>query len=325
MKKFLVLLVLVGGVAAAIYFYDPYLKPYLEPMVDKVAGKAPDSSDPEESGEGEPETVAGGSTPGTPAPTPTPAPAAPVDPAPAVPSKSEIDLLVEERYPIPEFVPLTQITDNWNNIPARAMPKQVTINVRVPFSLRDSSGRTIGSSIATPGTLVKPVRVQGSNLVVANLANPAMQSQVPLKETDLKTQIEKRYNDFVFDYTNRIRQQRERAKQALLAKPETLAAIKKERSSGGNFDSADDPRFAPVKASLAKGDVSGFNLDEATGFRWNGSEKITGPVHKGTYDTVTVKYEARTIFGVFPGEAKCLMQSGRVMGWVDPITEEDLG
>ena len=321
MKKFFVLLVLVGGVAAAIYFYDPFLKPYLEPMVDKVAGKAPETSEPAESEAEDTET-----TPAAPAPsTPGPTQPAPANAAPAAPSKSEIDLLVEERYPIPEFVPLTQITDNWNNIPARAMPEQVTINVRVPFSIRDSSGKAIGSSIATPGTLVKPVRVQGSNLLVANLANPAMQSQVPLNQTDLKAQIEKRYNAFVFDYTNQIRQKRERAKQALMAKPETLAAIKKDRSSGGKFDAADDPRFAPVKASITKGDVSGFNIDEATAFRWNGSEKINGPVHKGTYDTVTVKYEARTIFGVFPGEAKCLMQSGRVMGWVDPITEEDLG
>ena len=321
MKKFLVLLVLIGGIAAAIFFYDPYLKPYLEPLVEKVAGKSPETPQ-EEPEASEPETPA---SPAVAESQPTPPPTETAPAAPAAPAKSEIDLIVEERYPMPEFIPLTTIVDNWNNIPERAMPAEVTIQDQVPFQLRGAGGNVIGASVAPPGTLVKPVRVQGSNLIVASLANASMQSQVALDKTDLKTRIEKRYNDFILGYSNRIKEQREKAKQALLAKPETLAAIKESRGGGGKFDQAEDPRFAAVKASIAKGDVSGFELGEAVGFRWNGSQRINGPVHKGTYDTVTVKYEARTIFGVFPGEAKCLLQSGRVVGWVDPITEEDLG
>lgn len=321
MKKFLVLLVLVGGVAAAVFFYDPYLKPYLEPLVEKVAGKSPETTDPEpeapEPEAPEPPTVAETDS--------SPQVTTPERAQPAAPQKSEIDLIVEERYPMPEFIPLTTIVDNWNNIPERAMPAEVSIQDQVPFQLRDAGGKVIGASVAPPGTLVKPVRVQGSTLTVASLANASMQSQVALDKTDLKSRIEKRYNEFILGYSNRIKEQREKAKKALLAKPETLAAIKESQGGGGNFDKTEDPRFGVVKASIAKGDVTGFELGEAVGFRWNGSERINGPVHKGTYDTVTVKYEARTIFGVFPGEAKCLLQGGRVVGWVDPITEEDLG
>ncbi|MCB1065478.1 MAG: hypothetical protein KDN20_21495 [Verrucomicrobiae bacterium] len=321
MKKFLVFLMLVGGGVAAWWFYDPYLKPYVAPVVEKVAGQAPPASDrpaPETVPDQPATPVVKPTAPAPVANAPTPPPAAPT-PAP----QSEIDRIVGERYPMPQIIPLSQIVGNWSNIPQRAFPDQVEIQDRVPFSLRDSSGKVIGASVAAPGTLVKPIRLQGSTLIVASMANNSMQSEIAVDKTDLKKQIEKRYNDFVLNMTNRIRQQREKAKQALLAKPETLAALTG-GSGGGTFDESGDPRFAPVKASLASGMIKAFNLEEAVGFRWNGSEKINGDVWKGTFDTVTVKYEARTIFGVFPGEAKCLLQSGRVVGWVDPITEEEM-
>ena len=324
MKKFFVFLILVGGAVAAYWFYDPYLKPYLQPAIEKVAGKpadetAPESDKPGEGGDPVP-SRAGDSSPKITQTPPKPAPGD-TPPKPAVAPVSEVDRIVAERYPIPEFVPLSQIVDNWNNIPPRAFPEEVAIQERVPFSLRDSSGKVIGASVAVPGTLVKPVRLQGQTLIIASLANQSMQSEIAVGQTDLKEKIEKRYNDFVLNMTNRVREQREKAKQALLAKPEALAALKQ---GGGSFDESGDPRFAPVKASLASGAVKAFDLDEAVGFRWNGKEQINGDIYRGSFETVTVKYGAHTIFGVFPGEAKCLLQNGNVIGWVDPITEEEM-
>ncbi|MCB1230335.1 MAG: hypothetical protein KDN19_08720 [Verrucomicrobiae bacterium] len=329
MKKFLVFLIFVGGAVAAYWFYDPYLKPYVGPLIEKfVGGELPEPAPGEEKKVADspaptmplPEKSDGKETPTAPN-QPKPATGTATNPAtkPAS-SMSEIDQLVAERYPIPEFVPLVQIVGNWQNIPQRAFPEQVAIQDKVPFSLRDSSGKVIGASVAVPGTLVKPVRLNGDTLLVASLANESMRSEISVEKTDLKERIQKRYNDFVLNMTNRIREQREKAKQALLAKPEALAALK----GGGSFDQSGDARFAPVKASIANGDIKAFDPDEAMGFRWNGSEKINGDIYKGTYDTVTVKYEARTIFGVFPGEAKCLLQNGKVIGWVDPITEDEM-
>lgn len=329
MKKFLVFLILIGGAVAAYWFYDPYLRPHIQPLIDKVAGKAPPAP------EGPAPTDSAPSGPSLPLPkktspsVPTPAPSV-ANPSPAgtaaAPSPaqpmSEVDRIVAERYPMPEFVPLIQIVGNWATIPERAFPEEVEIRDRVPFSLRDSGGKVIGASVAVPGTLVKPLRLEGQTLKVASLANNSMRSEIEVSKTDLKERIEKRYNDFIVNMTNRVRDQREKAKRALLAKPETLAAL-----TGGTavtFDESGDPRFAPVKASLAANAVKAFTLQEAEAFRWNGSERINGDVYKGVFDTVTVKYKASTIFGVFPGEAKCLLQNGKVIGWVDPITEEEM-
>lgn len=328
MKKFFVFLILVGGAAAAWWFYDPYLKPHVEPLVEKVAGKTVESESGSESPPKKSEPDTGPAMPlpekpGQPAVADAPPAATPnAKPESAGTPEAEIDRIVAERYPIPEFIPLVQIVDNWNNIPARAFPEEVAINEKVPFSLRNSSGNVIGASVAVPGTLVKPVRLQGQTLVIASLANQSMRSEISVDKTDLKDRIQKRYNDFVLKTTNQIRQTRAKAKQALLAKPETLAAIT--GAAANQFDESGDPRFAPVKASIALGAVKAFNADEAVGFRWNGSETINGDIHQGTFDTVTVKYEARTIFGVFPGEAKCLLRNGKVIGWVDPVTEEEM-
>ncbi|MCB1093551.1 MAG: hypothetical protein KDL87_18580, partial [Verrucomicrobiae bacterium] len=176
-----------------------------------------------------------------------------------------MDRIVEQRYPMPQFVPLSQIVNNWTNVPDRAYPEQVKINEKLPFVLRGSDGKAIGSSIASPGTLVKPVSLRGSTLVVASLANQSMRSEISVEKTDFKQQVEKRYNDFILNMTNRVRQQREKAKVALLAKPETLAALT--GGSAASFGPTDDPRLVPVKASLSKGEVKAFNLDEAVGFR----------------------------------------------------------
>ena len=328
MKKFLVLMILIGGIASAVFFYDPFLKPYLGPLLEKIAGQSPEAAPAPASApapKSAPSTSPALPVPKAAAPAQTAPPTAPLPvPVPAGPPtpQSEIDRIVEQRYPLPQFVPLGQIVNNWTNVPARAFPDQIAIKERVPFVLRGPGGKAIGSSLAAPGTLVKPVSLNGQTLVIASLANPNMRTEISVEKTDFKQKVEGRYNDFILAMTNRVRSQREKAKQALLAKPETLAAL-----TGGteaSFGANDDPRLVPVKASLSKGDTKAFTLEEAVGFRWNGSERINGEKHRGVYDTVTVKYEAKTIFGTFPGEAKCLLQAGKVVGWIDPITEDEM-
>ena len=232
--------------------------------------------------------------------------------------KSEIDLLVEKRYPMPIILPLDQITKKWTAVPPNAYPDQITTTEAIPFNLV-VNGQTIGSSNAQPGTPLKPVRLQGDQLTIASLANPTMRNQIHVDKTDFKQRIQKRYDDFIVFKKNQIATMRSKAKAALLKQPDRLASL----MNTGPGDPSNDPRFAPVKASISRGEAHPASLSEATSFKWNGRERIGGEI-PGSYDTVSVHFEVATIFGRFPTDYKCLLQAGQVVGWIDPITEETI-
>jgi hypothetical protein len=165
--------------------------------------------------------------------------------------------------------------------------------------------------------MVRPTYLSGDTLTVASLANPAMRTKVSVDGTDFKDRIQDRYNTFVINSTEKIKVQREKARKVLNSRPEAMVAAKSTA-----WDSADDPRFAPVKRSLERGEISSVKADEATAFRWAGSQNIRGDKIKGTHETVVVSFEVRTIFGVFPTEWMAVLGNGGVLGWVDPITHE---
>ena len=240
--------------------------------------------------------------------------------APAAPPKSEIDLMVEKRYPMPEFVSLDEIVKGWTVVPQRAFPQQVALKVKVSFQLLGPNGQPIGASSVPPGTMVKPLAFDAPRLQIASLANPNMKNIVDVDQTDFKERIENSYNELVKRYKVGILTKRDKAKQALLANPEVMASLR----APATWDAEGDPRFGPVKASLANGGNPEVRLEEAKSFRWNGNQRVGGKM-AGTYDTVTVNFEVRTIFGVFPTEFMALMKGGQVVGWIDPITHEVAG
>ncbi|MEX2580974.1 MAG: hypothetical protein WD342_18090 [Verrucomicrobiales bacterium] len=314
MKGFLATLFVICGLLAAGYFlYDPVVKPLLEG----------------EGGEGlsfsRGETESG--VPAEPTDeTATPEKALPAKPVsyktepddPDEVEKSEVDLFLEERYPMPDILPLMVIVDNWNAVPARAYPEEVTAKETVAFDL-EVNGEKIGSSNVPPGTPLKPVRLVGDQLTVASLANPAMNRSIQVDKTDFKDRITQRYEEFVTMRQNEVATARAKAKQAIEANPNLMAKL-----AGGDATpavSADDPKFGPVKASLRNGEVASVTLEEATDFTWNGTEQIGGD-YEGTYETVTVRFEVDTIFGTFPTVYKCLIEGGRVVAWIDPVTED---
>lgn len=312
MKGFIATLFVVCGLIAAAYFlYDPYIKPLLEGGGESMSDKSVE--------------------PVTPAPRAKPkqtAKAKTVQPttkdtkpgAPVVAEKSEIDVFLEERYPMPQILPLVAIVNNWTAVPERAYPPQVVSSEPIAFDLI-VDGQKIGSSNVTPGTPLKPVKLVGDQLTIGNAANPGMSKVVPVDTTDFKQQITQRYNEFVAMKKNEIEAARSRARKALEADPTLLAKLTGEAPAEPG--SSSDPQFGPVKASLSAGDVASVKLEEATSYIWNGSEEIGGE-NAGTYDTATVKFEVETIFGTFPTFYKCLMQGGRVVGWIDPVTEDRL-
>lgn len=312
MKGFLATLFVVCGIiAAAWYFYDPYIKQYVEGEDEAMK--------PNDTVIADTPTTAAKSTE---SPSPLPAASKPKVPSEPVASeekpKSEIDLLLEEKYPMPEIIPLMEIVADWKNVPQRAFPDQILAQEPVAFQLV-VNGQAVGSSNVAPGTPLKPVRLIGNQLTVANLANPGQGVQIDVDKTDFKQRIADRYNQFVSVKEKEVEAKRAKVRSVLEADPKKLAVLKGEKPAETNFDG--DPRIAPVKASLKAGDIATATFEEARSFIWNGREEIHGD-YPGSYNTVTVHFEVTTIFGKFPVEYKALLEFGKVVAWIDPITEE---
>jgi hypothetical protein len=322
MKKLLILLILAAAVGAGWYFYDPYIKPHVDGMIAKYGESDSDDSGTAAGGSATPDSAGGGDkAPAKPAKgskakagggtvASTGVGAAP-KPQPAPAPLSEIDQLLQAKYPLPEIIPLMQIVDNWNNVPQNAYPTEVAVKEQIAFKITG-----VGSSVVVPGTLVRPTYLSGDTLTVASLANLAMRTKVNVDATDFKDRVQNRYNEFVINTTERVKQQREKARKVLQEQPDAVAA-----AMSTKWDTGDDPRFDPVKRSLERGDVPSVKPEEATGFRWAGKQNIRGKL-KGEYETVIVSFDVVTIFGVFPVEWMALLDNGGVKGWVDPITHE---
>jgi hypothetical protein len=319
MKSFLtILFVICALIAAGWYFYDPYLKPYLEGEETLVIPTDDGLIDP--GAKSRPALAAGA--------VPTAAPAKAVPSAPAVAKtaapvaappapKSELDLLLEEKYPMPTILPLMTIVDQWRQVPPKAYPAEVVASVPISFQLV-VNGQSVGASTVAPGTPLKPLRLTGDQLSLASLVNPTMNAVLPVEQTDFKQRITKRYEDFVAAKTAEVNAKRAKARQVIAADPGRLAALK-----GGPLPTGptDDPRFTPVKESLRRGEAASVTLEEAVSFHWNGNETVKGDF-AGAYETVSVHFEVATIFGKFPVEYKALLRGGKVFGWIDPITQE---
>lgn len=317
---FATLLVVCGLLAAGWFFYEPYVKP----LVDRFTSGESMTDNDRVITKAEP-VAAPGVTPAAPAPATKGAPVAPRPaasaPAAAAPkAKSELEQLLEARYPMPQILPLLTIVDQWRNVPPNAFPAEITAKETIAFELV-INGQVAGSSNVAPGTPLKPVRLAGDQIVVASLANPTMSTQLPIEKTDFRERIEARYNQFVAAKKADVEAKRDRARKLVEADPSRLALLTGKAAAPAAADSKDDPRFAAVKESLRQGEAASVTLEEATAFRWNGSEKVGGE-YAGSYDTVTVNFEVSTIFGKFPTEYKALLKGGRVFAWIDPITED---
>jgi len=323
MKGFFAILLVVCGLgAAAYYFYDPYLEPllrqfsnsrsldYKETIIEENGGAKPGLV------VAPPSLVEPGKSVG---PGPDPVKVSQTSVPDAEKPKSELEELLEARYPMPRILPLLTIVDQWRNVPSTAFPQQVAAKETITFQLV-INGQVAGSSNVAPGTPLSPVRLTGDQLDVASLANPAMTTRIHVDKTDFKERIESRYRQFVEAKRKEVEVKRERARRIINADPDRLSSLRGE-GAPVTPDSSSDDRFGVVKESLRRGEVASVTLSEARSFRWNGQEDVGGE-YAGTYDTVTVSFEVTTIFGEFPVEYKCLLQGSRVVGWIDPVTED---
>ena len=317
MKGFFIFLLICALVVGGYFAYDPYIKPLLKgDEASMTDGSLIRNGGKEESPSGEAGKPSQGKAPQKPSSGMAKATKKEKKPEP---KKSELDLLLEKKYPIPDVLPLEQIVDGWKNVPARAFPAEVTSSETIPFQLV-VNGQAIGSSNVAPGTPLKPLRLEGAMLTIGNPANPGMNAAVPVDKTDFKQRITARYNQFVEKVTTDAQQKRDRVRKIVEADPSKMALL---TGQPAKTTSPDDPRIGLVKDSLRNGEAASVTLEEATSFAWNGSERIGG-AFAGTYDTVTVHFEVATIFGRFPVDYKALIQGNKVVGWIDPITEEKI-
>jgi len=75
---------------------------------------------------------------------------------------------------------------------------------------------------------------------------------------------------------------------------------------------SDDQIVELMKKSIAGGAVKEFTMAQVKGWKANGEETIDGTA----YQTGLAAYEAETIFGVRPVQAKALIKDGKVVRWV---------
>lgn len=74
----------------------------------------------------------------------------------------------------------------------------------------------------------------------------------------------------------------------------------------------DDEIITLMKESIRGGAVKEFTSDQVKGWKSNGEETIDGT----EYQTGLAAYEAATIFGVRPVQAKALIKDGKIERWV---------
>jgi hypothetical protein len=75
---------------------------------------------------------------------------------------------------------------------------------------------------------------------------------------------------------------------------------------------ADEQIIELMKKSIAGGAVKEFTSDQVKGWKINGDETIDGT----DYQTGLAAYEATTIFGIRPVQAKALIKDGKIERWV---------
>tara|TARA_R110002096_G_scaffold46589_1_gene124285 strand:+ start:3461 stop:4417 length:957 start_codon:yes stop_codon:yes gene_type:complete len=316
MKGLFITILILGGIAAAGYFF---WEPYIEPAIKGYGPRMTDGSVIKEDSSEKGSVVGAGNDQMDSKPAVSTANTANAS-QPSAPKKSDIDLLLEERYPMPDILPLKEIVGNWANVPDRAFPPEIRCSEPVMFELV-VNGQVVGGSSVDPGIPLKPVRLIGDQLVVSSLANATMSNQVSVDKTDFKQRITKRYDDFAARKIAEVDEMRAKVKRIVEADPAKLALLKGESSPPVAAASATDSRFTPVKKSIVNGALATVKPEETKSFFWNGTQTVGG-AYPGTYDTVTVLFEVETIFGKFPVKYKALIKGGQVIGWIDPFTED---
>ena len=94
--------------------------------------------------------------------------------------------------------------------------------------------------------------------------------------------------------------------------PEPMPVVEPTHAPAADAKLGEDKIIALMKDSIAGGAVKEFTSDQVKGWKANGEETIDGT----EYQTGLAAYEAATIFGVRPVQAKALIKDGKIERWV---------
>ena len=123
---------------------------------------------------------------------------------------------------MPNFKPLLEIVGNWNNVPQRAFPRAITVNVEAEYQIKSSDGRIIGSSKAAPGHKAVPLQHRPGRLQITDRPGGTALAVVNVDDTDFKAQIENLYDTKVAERANASSQARRVTPKSSPRNPQTL-------------------------------------------------------------------------------------------------------
>jgi hypothetical protein len=259
----------------------------------------------------------------------------PEPPKPEV-KKPEIDPDIVEKFPLPKFKTLEELVGNWQNIPASAFPRAVTVNKAVDIIIAGGAGKTslpAGSKASAIGisgdqlTVIKHIQAPDGTLV---LSPTAPRGAINIDETDFKQVLggifdawkKRKTNQVLAERKNAMREREDGSLASINptspspSSPGTVARVPEPKSVdpkvGPRPEQESNGKVAVMLSSISDGDVHEIKINEID--RW-------GPIRYEIvggepYWTGTVSYTTDTLFGAIDTEAMALIRKGKVIEWV---------
>ena len=236
----------------------------------------------------------------------------PEDPKPEGPTLSpEDEKEILAMFPDPQIKPLMEIVEDWKNVPKSAYPKLVELAQAVDYEFREN-GKTVARGRLPAGSMLIPEELDGHQLTLKSGSLPIAVT-VPVDDTDFKDQVIERYDRFV------EQRHAEVVKNRAAERKRRLSELVAETEMAAWNDGADE-RFGPVKESLRKGEAGVFSINDASRWRWGGTENLDGT----DYEIAHVVIITDSAFGRKEHEVKALLREGKVVRWVDAATGRPL-
>ena len=108
---------------------------------------------------------------------------------PVVEEKTEVDLYLEKKFPLPTFAPLDELVGGWGKVAQNLFPE--TVEVRVSRLYSALSGE--GSKFIDEGHRSTPIKRLAGKLTVESLEPKGFTCRVKMDDTDFKEQISAEY------------------------------------------------------------------------------------------------------------------------------------
>lgn len=228
--------------------------------------------------------------------------AASTDPAPAI-----VDTPTSPAVPV---VPTASSYDYSKLLPNQ-LPEKVVIT---SLATATAPGETDAVPLS-PGTKVKPLRIEGTDLHFSVLGTA--QGKIPVAQTNLVEQLIANPPPAPIA---------EEPVPAVVAaadpQPEPMPEVKPEPAKEPEPTPAVTASTSPddivkiMQESIRAAQVKEFTFDQVIGWKAGEEEEVDGE----KYQTGLAAYKAETIFGVKNIQAKALIQEGKVIRWIWPTS-----